>query len=172
MFTTEQMIMEEAREYMQPAAEIRASQPVSTPQQRIILAETGIRHPGNQITNRRELEAFCHRLNDSECFEKFSIIAVNTKCNIIGVYSIQGSLSEVNAYPRVVVTYALLANAYGVFFTHNHPGGTCAPSTEDIRSTAQIKKILSQLDIHVLDHMITTPDGNGYSMAQHGDISN
>ena len=170
MKRTEQMIMDEAREFMQPAAEIREDAPVRFPQTRIKLAETGVEFIGAAIANRRELESFCRRLNEDECFEKFSIIAVNAQCKPISIYSIQGSLSEVSAYPRVVVTFALLANAHSVFLTHNHPGGTCAPSTEDINSTIRLKKLLGELGIMVLDHLITTPEGQTYSFAQHGDI--
>ncbi len=170
MKMTEQMIIEEARKYMQPASAIQPQKPICAKQHRIVLAETGIEYKTPQITNRRDLENFCVRLNENECFEKYSIIAVNAQCQVIGVYSIQGSLSEVNAYPRVVTTYALLANAHSVFFTHNHPGGTCTPSKEDINATIMLKNLLKALDIHVLDHLITTPDGRAYSMAQHGDM--
>jgi len=48
--------------------------------------------------------------------------------------------------------------------------GTCAPSTEDIISTIRLKKLLGELGIMVLDHLITTPEGQTYSFAQHGDI--
>lgn len=168
---TEQMMIEEARKYMQTAKKRRTAKNATIPLQRIKLAETGTDYATRAIANRKELEAFCTELNGEECFEKFSIIAVDAQCRPIGVYSIQGSLSEVSAYPRVVVTYALLSNAHSLFLTHNHPGGTAAPSTEDITSTIALQRILKQLDIRILDHMITTPDGNAYSMAQHGDIT-
>ena len=167
---TEQMIFDEARKFMEPAARIRSEKPLKIPQQRITLSETGIRYEIPQICNRRNLQDFCQRLNEAECFEKFSIIAVDAQCRPIGIYSIQGSLSEVSAYPRVVASFALLTNAHSVFFTHNHPGGTCAPSAEDVASTIQLRQLLNTLQIHVLDHMITTPDGKAYSMAQNGDI--
>ncbi len=171
MTFTQQMMIEEARSFMQDAPKIRAEKPMTIRQQRIILAETGVKYETGAITNRRELEALCHRINDEECFEKFTIIAVNAQCKPIGMYSIGGSLSEVSAYPRVVVTFALLTNAHSVFFTHNHPGGTCSPSAQDISSTIQLQQILNQLGINVLDHAITTPEGGSYSMSMNGDIS-
>ena len=111
---TEQTIIDEARKFMEPAASIREDAPIRIPQQRIILAETGLKYEIARIANRRSLEEFCQRLNEAECFEKFSIIAVDAQCRPIGVYSIQGSLSEVSAYPRVVTTFALLQNAHSV----------------------------------------------------------
>ena len=173
MRITEQMIIEEARKFMEPAGEIRTGAHARSrriPQQKIVLAETGNSYDAPAISNRRDLAAFCARLNEEEAFEKFSIIAVNAQCRPIAVYSIQGSLSEVSAYPRVVATFALLANAHSIFLTHNHPGGTCAPSAEDISSTQMLKRLLDMVGIRILDHMITTPDGNTYSLAQHGEI--
>ena len=123
-----------------------------------------------QIANRRELEYFCKSLELGKRVEAFWVICVNAQCRVIGCRMIsEGSLSEVSAYPRLVVETALNYNAHSVFFCHNHPGGTCAPSAEDISSTLQLQRLLGGLGILVLDHMIIA-GANTYSMAQHGDI--
>ncbi len=57
----------------------------------------------------------------------------------------QGSLSEVSAYPRMVAEAALNYNAHSVLLTHVHPGGTCAPSPEDISSTLQRRRLLNSM---------------------------
>lgn len=124
-----------------------------------------------QIRNRKELESFCKSLLMGERIEKFCVICVNAQCKVIGTRCIStGSISEVSAYPRLVVETALNYNAHSVFFTHNHPGGTCAPSAEDIASTLRLKKLLNGLGIQVLDHLIVA-GACSYSMAQHGDIT-
>ena len=64
---------------------------------------------------------------------------------------------------------ALNYNAHSVLLCHNHPGGTCAPSQEDINSTVQLQKLLQGVNILVLDHIIVAGDKT-YSMIQHGDI--
>ena len=69
----------------------------------------------------------------------------------------------------MVMETALNYNAHSVFFCHNHPGGTCAPSTEDVASTIQLQRLLNGVGILVLDHIIVAGT-NTYSMAQHGDI--
>ena len=81
----------------------------------------------------------------------------------------EGSLSEVSAYPRMVMETALNYNAHSVLLCHNHPGGTCAPSPEDITSTIQLQQLLNGVGILVLDHIIVANDKT-YSMIQHGDI--
>lgn len=122
------------------------------------------------IANRLELEKYCLALTEGRQREGFYVIAVNAQCRIIATKEIaEGSTSEVAAYPREIAKFALDVNAHSVFLCHNHPGGTCAPSPEDIRTTAQIQQLLYSLQINVLDHTITA-NGRTYSMAQHGDI--
>ena len=124
----------------------------------------------SQIANRRDLEAFCKSLLMGRRVEQFWVICVNAQCRILGQRRIsEGSLSEVDAYPRLVMETVLAYNAHSVFFCHNHPGGTCAPSAEDIASTLQLQRLLGGIDVMVLDHMIIA-GANAYSMAQHGDI--
>ena len=102
--------------------------------------------------------------------EQFYVVCLNAQCQVLGKRKIsEGTLSEVAAYPRSVVETALNYNAHGVIICHNHPGGTCRPSREDISSTLQIQRLLTGLSIHVLDHFIVAGDAT-YSMMQHGDI--
>ena len=123
-----------------------------------------------RITNNLELEKYCRSLLAGGRNEQFWVICVNAQCRILGKRRIsEGSLSEVSAYPRSVMETALNYNAHSVFFTHNHPGGTCSPSAEDISSTIQLQRLLNGVGIMVLDHMIVAGD-SVYSMARHGDI--
>ena len=122
------------------------------------------------VSNRRDLEKYCKSLLMGNRVEQFWVICVNAQCRIIGTRKIaEGSLSEVSAYPRLVMETALNYNAHSVFFTHNHPGGTCAPSADDVGTTVKLQRLLNGVGIAVLDHMIIA-GANGYSMAQHGDI--
>jgi len=126
---------------------------------------------GQSISNRREAEAYCRSLMLGSRKEHFYVIGLNAQCKLIGHQLIsQGTLSEVSAYPRSVVETALNMNAHSVIFSHCHPGGTCAPSHEDITSTLQLQRVLNALQILVLDHIIVA-GANCYSMAQHGDIT-
>ena len=130
-----------------------------------------------EIRNRRMLEQHCHGLLDGKRVEEFWVICVNAQCQLVGERRIStGSLAEVSAYPRLVMETALNYNAHSVFFTHNHPGGTCSPSAEDIASTIQLKNLLSGVGILVLDHVIISKpanpySANAYSMAEHGDVN-
>ena len=124
----------------------------------------------DRIGNSREAETYCLSLLAGERVENFYVIALNAKCNVLGRRRIStGSLAEVSAYPRLVMETALNYNAHSVLLTHNHPGGTCAPSPEDISSTIQLQRLLNGVGILVLDHIIIAGD-RSYSLVQHGDI--
>ena len=123
-----------------------------------------------RIGNSREAEAYCKSLLMGERNEHFIVVALNAQCKINGYRQIsEGTLSEVSAYPRSVMETALNYNAHSVLLTHNHPGGTCYPSPEDINSTLQLQKTLNAVSIMLLDHVIIA-GANTYSMVQHGDI--
>ena len=123
-----------------------------------------------RIGNSREAESFCLSILAGERTERFYVVALNAQCHVLGRRKIsEGSLSEVSAYPRLVLETALNYNAHSVLLCHNHPGGTCAPSTEDISSTIQLQRLLNGVGIIVLDHIIVAADRT-YSMIEHGDI--
>ena len=131
----------------------------------------GYKEPTIQIQNRRELEKYCGQLLGNCAFEECHAIYVDGHCRILAEICVgRGSLSSVNVEPRTICTGALLTNAHSVFLTHNHPGGTCAPSTDDILSTKRIKSALGMFGITLLDHMICCPNGQYYSFAQHSDL--
>ena len=124
----------------------------------------------DRIGNSREAEDYCLSILAGERTERFYVVSLNAKCNVLGRRKIsEGSLSEVSAYPRMVLETALNYNAHSVLLCHNHPGGTCAPSPEDIASTLQLQRLLNGVGILLLDHIIVAGDRT-YSMIQHGDI--
>ena len=123
----------------------------------------------DRIGNSREAENYCLSILAGERTERFYVISLNAQCKVLGRRKIsEGSLSEVSAYPRMVMETALNYNAHSVLLCHNHPGGTCAPSPEDINSTIQLQQLLNGVGILVLDHIIVANDRT-YSMIQHGD---
>ena len=123
------------------------------------------------IHNTREAEAYAKSILMGERTERFFVIALNARCKVLGSRKIsEGSLSEVSAYPRMVMETALTYNAHSILLCHNHPGGTCAPSPEDIASTLQLQRMLKSVGILLLDHIIVAGIGT-YSLIQHGDIN-
>lgn len=126
---------------------------------------------GRRIRNREELEKYVTERMSEYANETLLVVTVDSQCRVLSTATVGvGGLGAVNVEVANIAKVALLSNARAVFLSHNHPGGTCAPSSEDISSTHTIKKALSLFQIDVFDHIIVCPDGNSYSMAQHGDL--
>ena len=113
---------------------------------------------------------YCKALLTGLRKERFYVISVSSQMKVLGQRIVgEGSLSEVPAYPRLVVETALNQNAYGVILCHNHPGGDAIPSIGDVDVTRELETVLSKLGIALLDHVIVA-DGQTYSMVRHGDF--
>lgn len=123
-----------------------------------------------RIGNSREAEAYCKSLLMGFRHEVFYVICLNAQCKVLGQRKIsEGSLGEVQAYPRIVMETALNYNAHSILLCHNHPGGTNYPSLGDISSTKTLQKLLAGIGIMVMDHILIFGN-NAYSMIMHGDI--
>jgi DNA repair protein RadC len=93
--------------------------------------------------------------------EAFAAIFLNQKHGVLAYRELfRGSISSSTVHPREVVKAALRENAAAVILAHNHPSGHVSPSPDDLRLTDQLKAVLSQIDVRVLDHLIV--GGNGY----------
>jgi DNA repair protein RadC len=97
--------------------------------------------------------------------EQVWILCLNMKSEAIACEKIcDGSLKESPVYPRKIVSVALKHNAAKIILIHNHPGGVVKPSKEDIKATSIIINSVRNLDMDMLDHVITS-DNRFFSFA-------
>jgi len=68
----------------------------------------------------------------------------------------RGTVNHSTVYPRTILERALHHHAAAVIIAHNHPGGTCQPSSADIQTTMAVRRALETIDISLLDHLIIT----------------
>ena len=102
--------------------------------------------------------------------EFFYVLALNSSNALIATEKIQqGTVNRTAVFPRLVVEAGLRHRAVGLILAHNHPGGDPTPSDADRRLTQKLKKILSELDILVHDHIIIAGP-NYYSFAENGGL--
>ena len=101
--------------------------------------------------------------------EMFILVCLNTKnfVNCIHLVSI-GTLDRALISPRDVLKTALLANAAGIAFIHNHPSGDVEPSQEDVHLTKTLTACGDLFNIRVLDHVIVADDGKYESFMEKG----
>ena len=55
---------------------------------------------------------------------------------------------------RKIVGDAINYNCYGVYIVHNHPTGNPKPSESDLSVTSKLCKVLSIINIHLIDSLI------------------
>ncbi|MBE5811735.1 MAG: DNA repair protein RadC [Clostridiales bacterium] len=121
------------------------------------------------LSRYKDMLDFCSALLKGLRKERFYVICLSAQMRVLGYRMVaEGSLSEVPAYPRLVVETALNQNAYAVVLCHNHPGGEAMPSRGDVEVTRNLEGILARLGIALLEHIIVA-DEQTYSMTHHDD---
>ncbi len=71
----------------------------------------------------------------------------------------QGGVQATVVDPRIVVKRALELLAAQLILIHNHPSGAAEPSPEDKIMTRRIAQASALFEIHLLDHIILSHEG-------------
>jgi len=101
-------------------------------------------------------------------YESFAILFLDVTLRLIECEELfRGTLTNTRVYPREVVKRALHYNAASVILAHNHPSGQVRPSQSDVSLTHELKKVLTLVDINVLDHIVVA-ENKTFSFAEHG----
>ncbi len=107
------------------------------------------------MSNRLKAQRHCQLLLGGMKNENFYAVCLDGQMQVIrDVLIAKGTLSEVQAYPRLIVEAVLRHNAHAVVLCHNHPGGQLAPSPSDIEATKMMIELLSGIGVVVADHII------------------
>ncbi len=111
--------------------------------------------PRTRITSPRELASYLMPMYGSAHVERFGVVLVDTKHQLIRVRVLAvGSSDAVTAEPREVFRDALLGGAAAVVLFHNHPSGDPTPSPDDIAMTRRMIAAGRVVGIDVIDHLI------------------
>ena len=103
-----------------------------------------------------------------EHHEEFKLMLLTRSNRVLGIASIsKGGINGTVTDVRIVLQYAIKANASGLIVCHNHPSGNLNPSESDSAITKKIKDSAILMDIQLLDHLIINSD-NYYSFADNG----
>ncbi len=100
--------------------------------------------------------------------EVFVVLLLDSQNRLIRSEELfRGTLAQTSVYPREVVKLALLANAAGAIFAHNHPSGLAEPSRADETLTHCLRSALALVDVRTLDHFVVAGP-HIVSMAERG----
>jgi len=107
-----------------------------------------------------EAKDFMRRKLTHEQVECFQMLCLGRNGNILYSERIfEGTSGKVNIIISDILQLALSSRATKVVIAHNHPGGICNPSREDLHTTGLICNELRRLDIELMDHIIVADDG-------------
>lgn len=110
---------------------------------------------------------FFYNLLRNNSIEKAVVIALNKNFGIIEKYGISSNnTSKVDISLKKIYEFANNYHAVYIIIAHNHPKGNIKPSEDDITITVKIKKILSHIDVKLVDHIIIGAD-NALSMREY-----
>ena len=108
-------------------------------------------------------------LDSIEHIEESKLMLLTRSNKVLGIASIsKGGISGTVTDVRLILQYAIKANASGIIICHNHPSGNVQPSESDIAITRKIKESGIVMDIQILDHLKIVSEGNYYSMGDEG----
>lgn len=100
--------------------------------------------------------------------EAFYVICLNVHNKVHSVELVaEGGVNEVVIHPRMLVEVILRSKCKSVVLTHNHPGGSKKPSSNDIELTERVMAILKSVAVKVVDHIVVS-NGEYFSFAEKG----
>ena len=101
----------------------------------------------------------CTSMFYNQADESVRIVCLNARGKIVKRDEIaKGDVNAVHFPVRKIVETAIASKAVSVILTHNHPGGTLAPSREDVDATEAAKAALDTIGVRLLDHLIVCGD--------------
>ena len=103
--------------------------------------------------------------------ETFVVMYLNHQNCIKGIHKhSMGGINSTVVDIRLVLSVALKSASSGLILAHNHPSGSLKPSKNDLDLTEKLSAACKIMDIRLHDHLILSPDGHYYSMADAHDI--
>jgi DNA repair protein RadC len=124
------------------------------------------------ISSSKDVFNYFHPIMADLVHEEFWVLYLNRSNKIIDRYRIsQGGISGTVTDIRLLLKRAIELLATSFIVCHNHPSGNINPSENDTNITHKLKAAGSQMDIHLLDHIIIANDSY-FSFADEGILNN
>jgi len=113
------------------------------------------------------LAAYCRTLYLGADCEKLFLLCLDGGLNLLNTRLLcQGTATDIQVEPQLVVKELLRSGASGAVLTHNHPSGNPMPSQADVDFTLRLKALLEEMRIPLYDHVIIAKDRD-YSFRTH-----
>ncbi len=110
---------------------------------------------GVEFISKEQLSDFMRPYFFDATVEKIYLLCLSPKMKILCCEEVStGNTTSVSIDTRKIVEISLHVGADSIVIAHNHPNGTPLPSSEDLIMTQELAKLLSTLNIRLLDHFV------------------
>ncbi len=107
------------------------------------------------VTNPYQVADIASKMLADSDREVCLVFLVDSKNRIIGVNTVSiGTLNSSLVHPREVLKPAILANACGIIFVHNHPSADPTPSEMDLDMFKRLRAAGELIGIDLLDAIV------------------
>ena len=113
-----------------------------------------------KISTFGEIYDFVESLLRFKFQEELHIIAINKNGVVVGTRCIgKGNLSSVTVNLEEIALFITTYRANGAIIAHNHPCGSCKPSSNDIISNEKLENNFNFVNCKLIDNVIVGIDG-------------
>ncbi|MGE3920187.1 MAG: DNA repair protein RadC [Gammaproteobacteria bacterium] len=120
------------------------------------------------LKNHLEIKSFFSARLEHYQHEVFACLFLDCKNHFLAFEEIaHGTVNYTYVYTRELIKKTLKHNAVKIILAHNHPSGNSMPSEADKQITRNLKNLLDQIDVFLLDHFIIG-HGEITSFTEHG----
>ncbi|MDR0727169.1 MAG: DNA repair protein RadC [Rickettsiales bacterium] len=105
----------------------------------------------------QKLSEYCRLLLSGKPVEEFHVLYLDSNYKLLAddLHS-SGTIDWAAVYPKEIVKRSLELNASSIVMLHNHPSANTSFSSDDIKITGDIKKILASIDVVLFDHLLVS----------------
>jgi DNA repair protein RadC len=94
-------------------------------------------------------------LETIEHIEEMKMLLLDRSNKALGIVTVsKGGTTGTVIDTKLILQYALKANAHGIILAHNHPSGNMNPSEADLKITERIKIACEAVEISLIDHLV------------------
>lgn len=127
--------------------------------------------PGDQLLTSWQFQELLAPMFFGAREEKVILVCMDGKRKLLGCRELgAGIVNEAAITARKVLEAALDCNAVRVALAHNHVSGVAMYSNADVRATRELRALLRQVNIELVDHFVLAND-DMVSMAESGALA-
>ena len=110
------------------------------------------------LRNTAEAVRYARMKMGSSSVEEMLFIYTDSNGRVVKIENQYGSRFQLKPDLNRMVQVIANERVTGLILIHNHPGGNCIPSANDVTFTEKLRMLTEMLQVNLLDHIIVTHD--------------